>query len=996
MAPDSDTFEDVEGEFSHTGEKIKIVSVSYYPVVVKLTLISGKERTYRFETKENLVSKPLGDGKYELTFFPGQEKQNQISLQFLGLCKMTWAPVHEKLTKKKKIYKCKDSKKRKRVPPGFDDSVRIAPGFVPVPREVKRRKTNDESPTTQIFSSPVKHSFASPPPKPKRSSFIHPSATRMRQGSSRANKMQQAAKMGKKRVTPKKSRSIMRVDHLPPAAGSQPRLNPFRSTFHRGSALSRYNSNTQWKRTPQTTDFWWKNYQTGEKSGFRNLGNTCYCNAVLRSLLTLRCFTNSLKQKQLVEAILQESSLFRSFVELILEDQQKGHGVLSPAKLKTRFNKLSPLFDNNHQHDAHEFFTEVLNDIHEEMTKQLKGKDIFIKNGKLDEDQLPVPNNFFTEVQHQLTCDKCKYRRLVKEGFFALSLDFPDEIRSRTNPSFKPDREKCKHGHQKSNFICLKKKDSSGYWFKCLQCEKDSKIKGCWAAVAIPAETKKEWTLDELLETFLKPRVLEYTCEICNHNSVTCSSRIKQLPKVLVLHIKRFYPNHQKQTYEKRRDPVKINRKCDLMKFCSGETRLPPEDPDWDVVTSKEELPNPLSACADILNDPIPLQKQAKLSKAEDVMKKDANVDMAIMEIDEGLNLPQEKTSGSKKEEFRDNKENLPPDLDDFSDSFDKMKDLKINGTHSSDLNDQSGVSQPTNTSFDLPDPVWPDLQSSENMDLPPTAPASPIHPNPTEEDLLMAAYLSSETIQKLTSAEKEEVQFEYALFCSLDENSAISKIREHTKELLGKRKSQNHVNNLTYQQKIEMALAESKGEKFQDPFCFEIPSAKEMTYEEQMKRALEESKRDAEKQNPEAKGEKQMTDEEIMEMAANLSIQSYAHEVDELESREKVLVPVDTPEANAPLDIPAWTSCELPKGACTYKLESVVHHKGTKMFAGHYVSDVFSERNILRHDDEYVQKDYSPSQKDDENVYLFFYTRSNFDSSPEQITGSFCEHLVE
>ena len=127
-----------------------------------------------------------------------------------------------------------------------------------------------------------------------------------------------------------------------------------------------------------------------------------------------------------------------------------------------------------------------------------------------------------------------------------------------------------------------------------------------------------------------------------------------------------------------------------------------------------------------------------------------------------------------------------------------------------------------------------------------------------------------------------------YAVFCSIDENSAITKIREHTKELLGKRESQNHVNNLTYQQQIEMALAESKGEKFQDPFCFEIPAAKEMTYEEQMKRALEESKRDAEKQNPEAKGEKQMTDEEIMEMAANLSIQSYAHEVDELESRGK------------------------------------------------------------------------------------------------------------
>ena len=93
-----------------------------------------------------------------------------------------------------------------------------------------------------------------------------------------------------------------------------------------------------------------------------------------------------------------------------------------------------------------------------------------------------------------------------------------------------------------------------------------------------------------LLRQFFSPMHQEYKCERCQHAEVEITSAISRLPRVLILHIKRFTPDQRSGTYEKRQDPVLVQRTIDLSFACKDDVELPEQDPQLDAAVA------PLSA----------------------------------------------------------------------------------------------------------------------------------------------------------------------------------------------------------------------------------------------------------------------------------------------------------------------------------------------------------------------------------------------------------------
>jgi ubiquitin C-terminal hydrolase len=67
----------------------------------------------------------------------------------------------------------------------------------------------------------------------------------------------------------------------------------------------------------------------------------------------------------------------------------------------------------------------------------------------------------------------------------------------------------------------------------------------------VPHPADKPLSLPHLVEAFFADSHLEYTCEKCGHGQANAKHKVKQLPRYMVVHLKRFQPNWEKGTYEK-------------------------------------------------------------------------------------------------------------------------------------------------------------------------------------------------------------------------------------------------------------------------------------------------------------------------------------------------------------------------------------------------------------------------------------------------------------
>ncbi|XP_038071852.1 ubiquitin carboxyl-terminal hydrolase 37-like [Patiria miniata] len=226
--------------------------------------------------------------------------------------------------------------------------------------------------------------------------------------------------------------------------------------------------------------------------GFSNLGNTCYMNAILQSLFALDRFTMDILNGNLLSHM-QRDSLYKALASLLFAKQRNQ----SPDRVGTQLRRVKQAisstanrFSGFMQHDAQEFLCQCLDQLKDDWEKakqklqdtppgdtpQTEGQ----KDPK-DAHPCPVVKNFEFEVMHSIVCKQCGEVVTKAEQFYDLSLDMPR--RSSSNPI---------------------------------------------------------GSIQTAMEQFFRAEVIEYACSECNCKQATVTHTFTRLPRVIIIHLKRY------------------------------------------------------------------------------------------------------------------------------------------------------------------------------------------------------------------------------------------------------------------------------------------------------------------------------------------------------------------------------------------------------------------------------------------------------------------------
>uniref|UniRef100_A0A3Q1ENV8 Ubiquitin carboxyl-terminal hydrolase n=1 Tax=Acanthochromis polyacanthus TaxID=80966 RepID=A0A3Q1ENV8_9TELE len=220
-------------------------------------------------------------------------------------------------------------------------------------------------------------------------------------------------------------------------------------------------------------------------TGLRNLGNTCFMNAILQSL----------------------RSLVEEFRKTLCSLWQGNQTAFSPDSLFYAIWKIMPSFRGYQQQDAHEFMRYLLDHLHRELQYSRNGAShpvspqdgvrLSTTEGKccINGTASVVTSIFGGILQNEVNCLICGTESRKFDPFLDLSLDIPSQFRQKRSKDQEPGPT-CTLRDCLRSFTDLEELDETELYY-CHKCKKRQK------------STKKFW--------------------------------IQKLPKVLCLHLKRFH-----------------------------------------------------------------------------------------------------------------------------------------------------------------------------------------------------------------------------------------------------------------------------------------------------------------------------------------------------------------------------------------------------------------------------------------------------------------------
>ncbi|XP_047477992.1 ubiquitin carboxyl-terminal hydrolase 12-like [Penaeus chinensis] len=230
--------------------------------------------------------------------------------------------------------------------------------------------------------------------------------------------------------------------------------------------------------------------------GLVNFGNTCYINSVLQALYFCKPFREKIleykaKNKRTKETLLAcLADLFYN-----IATQKKKVGSIAPKKFIARFRKENVKFDNYMQQDAHEFFVQLIDSINETIMGKRESFYYCLADCLL---------YIFCLIQGKtISCfpplfSKCLKEALLVQGMYITSEFVSFQVRSTDEVLNNLSVEV----HQNTSIT------------HCLRC--------FFSTETISAENKVQ---------------CENCCSLQEHQKRT---RVKKLPTILVLHLKRF------------------------------------------------------------------------------------------------------------------------------------------------------------------------------------------------------------------------------------------------------------------------------------------------------------------------------------------------------------------------------------------------------------------------------------------------------------------------
>uniref|UniRef100_A0A8C9ZFI3 Ubiquitin carboxyl-terminal hydrolase n=1 Tax=Sander lucioperca TaxID=283035 RepID=A0A8C9ZFI3_SANLU len=237
-------------------------------------------------------------------------------------------------------------------------------------------------------------------------------------------------------------------------------------------------------------------------TGLRNLGNTCFMNAILQSLSNIEQFSCYFKELPAVALRSGKTagrrmyhtrsqgdnsvSLVEEFRKTLCSLWQGSQTAFSPDSLFYAIWKIMPSFRGYQQQDAHEFMRYLLDHLHRELQ--------YMINCKLTMNIHAINcDSIFQLID--INCLICGTESRKFDPFLDLSLDIPSQFRQKRSKDQEPGPT-CTLRDCVRSFTDLEELDETELYY-CHKCKKRQK------------STKKFW--------------------------------IQKLPKVLCLHLKRFH-----------------------------------------------------------------------------------------------------------------------------------------------------------------------------------------------------------------------------------------------------------------------------------------------------------------------------------------------------------------------------------------------------------------------------------------------------------------------
>ncbi|XP_078083876.1 ubiquitin carboxyl-terminal hydrolase 37 isoform X2 [Mustelus asterias] len=270
---------------------------------------------------------------------------------------------------------------------------------------------------------------------------------------------------------------------------------------------------------------------TQQLQGFSNLGNTCYMNAILQSLFSLQSLAIDLLKQGIPWKKIPANVLLKRFAHLLAKKDNCSPEMKKDLlkRVKNAISTTAERFSGYVQNDAHEFLSQCLDQLKEDMEKLNKtwknepvvGEDTPAARacheaGAARVYACPIVSNVEFEVLHTIGCKICCESVTKREQFNDLSIDLP------RRKKLLPPR-----------------------------------------------------SIQDSLDLFFRAEEIEYSCEKCNGKTAVVTHKFSRLPRVLILHLKRYSFNVQLSLNNKLGQQVIIPKYLTLAAHCTESTRQP-------------------------------------------------------------------------------------------------------------------------------------------------------------------------------------------------------------------------------------------------------------------------------------------------------------------------------------------------------------------------------------------------------------------------------------